>query len=239
MKKLGSAVGSTARFLGRGFRDLLSSFLWGLGVAIVRLSLFALVLSASSFAIAARGSVFRGALAAGIAILSCIAFGSVVSIRRALLYALVTAAEKQRIAGRIAATILDGLLGGTEEGAKSRVARSVERIPLAQATELLRDAIRTRVGETRSRRWLFGILGRRLERSLLRLVERVALDRFRADAEHGGGVDLLKVRNELNENADRWIVDLVRRPLAKLTWILASAAALASLGAAFALRQIG
>lgn len=235
-----STLGSTVRALGRGLRDLAASFVAGLLRALLRLTLFAGVVSAGSYVIAARGSVIRGAIAVGFSLLVCLSLVSFVSIRRALLYALVTAAERERIAGRIAAALLDRLIGeSSNPNDRSRIARTVERIPLAEATEGLRRVVEEYLGERARSGRIGGVLVRRLERRLLSMIERVALERFRVDAARGSGVDLSLVRDELSRNADRYLVDRVRKPLAALTFVLGATALLASFAIALAIRQLG
>jgi hypothetical protein len=108
--------------------------------------------------------------------------------------------------GRVAVgRVFEWMLGVREEGEVGErggvVARGLERLPLAQANERLDAAVRAVTGEAGEAGWL----RRTIQRVLLKGVRAVTLARFRDDAARHGGIDLMKVRDELGGSVD-WAV---------------------------------
>jgi hypothetical protein len=87
-----------------------------------------------------------------------------------------------------------------------RLTRGLERLPLAQADELLRGAIRDVTGDAAQGGWL----RRQIQRRLLEAVRKCTLARFREAGARHGGIDLLKVKEELEEAADDALIRKVR-----------------------------
>ncbi|MDY0169536.1 MAG: hypothetical protein RBS80_23540 [Thermoguttaceae bacterium] len=97
---------------------------------------------------------------------------------------------------------------GAEPGV-GRLARGLERIPLARAQELLEAAIGSVLGSGDQRGWL----RQRVRQRLLQMVRKYTLTRFREEAAGRGGIDLVKVKEELEETLDDAVVQKLRKPL--------------------------
>jgi hypothetical protein len=79
-----------------------------------------------------------------------------------------------------------------------RIARGIERLPLARAEELLTRAVQAVTGDTAQSGWL----RRKVQGRLLNTVGKYTLARFREDAAEHGGIDLLKLKDELEQTVD-------------------------------------
>lgn len=130
----------------------------------------------------------------GIALLGFVV-GGVVSLKRALLSMLERGAERARVGERAVTALFRHVLS-VAPGQDGALAQAARRVPLAQAEELLRRAVQKVLSEEDSG----GPIARRLHRLLMERVESLTLARFRAEGQDG--VDLVKVRDELAQQAD-------------------------------------
>ncbi|WP_437818765.1 hypothetical protein [Sorangium sp. So ce1078] len=206
------------------------------------MSLLAVVLAASSYAIAADGSALRGALAAVAALGLCAVVGFTLSWKRALGAGVLQVVRSRRLGGMLVTVVFERLLDVSEQaeaGARGgRMAQAVERVPINDAVKRLRLAVIHRVQAAPQGGGVRGFLRRKIEAQLLGIIETLTLSRFRDEANQKGGIDLLKVRDEVAQGVDDFVTDEIEGTLLVTTLLLVGAAALASLGAAAGIQYI-
>lgn len=206
------------------------------------MSLLALILAAAAYAIAAEGVVLRGALGALVALGVCTAAGIPLAWKRALAAGILQIVRAHRLAGTLVRALFQRLLGLDEEGEHgsrgARAAQAIEQLPLNEAASRLRLAVIHQVKASPQGGGLGGALRRAIDRTLLRLIEHLTLARFREEAHQQGGIDLLKVRDELATTADAFIADQIEGAALKTTILLVALATLATLAAACGIAQI-
>lgn len=155
-------------------------------------------------------------------VLSVVAFsesvviGAVLGVKSGLVKVIIGELERHSIGSVIGSQLFERMLGITEGGdfmnRGGKIARGVERLPLAQAERKLRDAI--------------GFLGRQddegtprqgvagwVYRALLSAVEKYTLSRFRDAAATSGGVDLEKAKELVERSIDGAIIAKLRSGL--------------------------
>jgi hypothetical protein len=230
MPDLGPLAGALMELLRPALKALLGT---AVGMAI-----FSIALAGGSFYLAAQGGSTGGAVLAGIlALVVGAIFGGILSLKRAVLSALLSGLSRLALGSRVLGVVFSriiGVAGVAGDGAAGdrggAVARTVERLPLADAEARLRGAVSSLLAEGES-----GWLRRRLRERLLESVERVTLARFRAE---GAGVDLLKVRDELAGQIDGLLAAQIGAVMTKLTVGLTLLTAVLSLGAALLIRRV-
>jgi hypothetical protein len=159
-----------------------------------------------------------GILGAVVALAESLATGFFLGLARAKAATVAHALGKLRLGRSLVALVFDRMLGvaGGDPGERDgKVARGLERVPLAKAEEWLTRAARGVIGEPESVGWL----RRRVRTALTKAVHRYTLARFRADGTAHGGVDLLKVRGELEDTIDDALVAKVRGGLRVWLWL--------------------
>jgi hypothetical protein len=174
------------------------------------------LLSAAGIALAVVSFYFLrdhpvyGALAAVIAGAEGVATGVVLGAKRGVVMALAQALGELRLARAVVRLVFGRLLGvaeGEEHGERGgRVARAAERLPLAEAERRLTGVVRDVAGETGKGGWL----RRTIQARLLALVQKYTLARFREEDAAHGGVDLLKLKDDLEGRVDDALVKKVR-----------------------------
>lgn len=206
------------------------------------MSLLALVLAGTSYAIAADGIFLRGALAALLALALCTIVGFTLSWKRALGVGVLQVVRTHRLGGMLVTTVFNRLLGVTDQGqAGARggaIVQAVERVPLNEAVKRLRLAVIHQVQAAPQGGGLRGHLRRKIEAQLLRRIERLTLARFRDEANAKGGIDFVKVRDELATTTDDLIAEQIEGALLKVTLVLSLVASLVSIGAALGIQQL-
>jgi hypothetical protein len=133
-----------------------------------------------------------------VAMAESIATGFILGLKRAFalttVQALVSLGMGRAIIGRIF---------GKMEIADS----ALKRLPLAQAEQSLAGAVRNLTGgDAAEGSWL----RRKVQARLLGFVQEFTLARFRQENQKHGGIDLLKVRQELESSVDSAVVQRVR-----------------------------
>jgi hypothetical protein len=176
-----------------------------------------ILLTAAGVALAAVSAYFLrdrpgyAMIAAVIAIAEAVATGVVLGGHRAIILTLAHALGSLRLGRQLVRLVFDRLLGLAEGGdvgeRGGRIARGLERVPLAQAERMLREAVASIAGSADD---TAGWLRRRVQARLLALAEKYTLARFREDGQRNGGVDLLKVKADLEEGIDDALVRKVR-----------------------------
>ncbi len=148
----------------------------------------------------------KAVIAALLALVEAVVLGTMAASKRALAASLTHGFRKLRLGRAAVQLIWSRLLGNTKEQEpeeRGRIARTIERIPLAQAEaklgQTVRDLIRGEEGN-----WL----QRKLQTRLLRSVEKYTLGRFREEGD--AGVDLGKVQTDLEDRVDDMLIRKVR-----------------------------
>jgi hypothetical protein len=139
-----------------------------------------------------------------------IAIGVVLGGKRALAMAVAHALGQMRLGRSLVRLIFERMFAiddGGEVGERGgRITRGIERLPLAKADGLLTRAVRAVLGETGQGGWL----RRKTQGRLFEAVHKYTLARFREDGASHGGVDLLKVQDELEQTIDHALDQKVR-----------------------------
>ena len=148
-----------------------------------------------------------------------VVLGAIIASRRSLLGTLMHGLKRQQLARSSVRMLFDRFAAVSAEespGERGNVAiRAAERLPLAKAEELLQRILRGFAGALASRTDLPGRMGQRLQSHLFGRVGSVTLSKFRDHNKQHGGVDVLRVRDELENHIDtlligrlRWTVNL-------------------------------
>jgi|CXWL01.1.fsa_nt_gi hypothetical protein len=213
---------------------------------ILRTTLGAFVLTvlvaAVCVLIAADGSWFRGALGASVAVVLGVAVGGILAIKRGILEAVAVGVRRLGLGRRTLGALIDRMASvGDAEEWKERggsLVRSAERLPLAEAAARLRGAVEARTGESATTSGARGWLARKVHSVLLDTIETMTLARFREADAQNGGVDVLRVRDELSVQVDELIVAAIRKAMVKLTASFTLAALAVALFVAFCIRAV-
>ncbi|MEO2089284.1 MAG: hypothetical protein ABGY75_07280 [Gemmataceae bacterium] len=160
-----------------------------------------------------RDNPVYAAVGAAVAVVEGIVTGVVFGGKRAMVMGIAHGLGRLRLGRSLIQLVFDRILKINEMGAQGaigerggRIARTAERVPLARADEMLRTAVHGATGETGQGGWL----RRTIQGKLLVLVQKYTLARFREEGAAHGGVDLLKVRTELEDTIDDVVVGKVR-----------------------------
>lgn len=218
---VGSILEIGAPILRRAFAAFASS---ALATAVLGLGVCAV-----SFLFASKRSTLHGVFALAIALALFTALGLVLAVKRAILAALLHGFEKLQLGERTTRALFLRILAG-ETGAA--IQRAAERVPLDVAEGKLRGAVDALVAEDRAS----GLFRRRIRAAAIDKVAIVTLARFRDEGARHGGVDLVKVRDELAARIDQLVVDAIGGAALKLSATLLGAATACSLLAAYVLR---
>jgi hypothetical protein len=202
----------------------------GLGVAVL------------SFYLAAQGSTLRGVIALLLALATCVGLGLLLAGKRAVMRALLQGVKKLGLGKRTLGLLFERLLGVAEGSAKGErggaVARTVERLPLAEAETQLREVARGLVRADERTPGLRARLARALQARLLEKIEQATLAGFREENEKTGGVNLLKVRDELAGKVDGMLAERLEGAASRVTVIVVAASLLVSVGLALAVSRL-
>jgi hypothetical protein len=191
------------------------------------------ILAAVSYKIAAQsGSPGKAILAVVLVLALGAVLGGLLAVKRAVLQALRHGAARlqlgQRTFGALFARIV-GLSGEAAAGAAGErggaIARTVEKLPLARAEQLLSDAVAGLYKEG----GVSGFFRTRLHAAIVDRVAAITLARFRAEGAQAGGVDLIKVRDELSAKSEELLCGVFDKAMLKLTAIFAVALALGAI----------
>jgi hypothetical protein len=219
MPDLGPAVGALF--------DLLSPVLGAAVRALARSVLGSLAVGLALLGLATWLTWGHGAL--GLALLlvpgvvALAAMTGVLAVKNAVLRG-VLAAVGQLGLGKRAVLLVFSKLGVDEADAHGEragaVARAAERVPLREAEQRLTGVVlgllAERSGKTGVRAWV----ARSLLATVLSRVQAFTLARFREDGAQHGGVDLVKVRDELGSSVDGLIATQVLSQLNRLNVVV-------------------
>jgi len=171
-------------------------------------------LAAASYWILSGPHWVYGLIAALVALAECVIVGVMLAAKRAIGVTLVHGLRKYQLGSKAVRLIFGRLLGVSAEETHGErggwATRTAERLPLGQAEQRLGDAIRHIVHAPPTNGGATGWIRRRVQVRLLGLVHKFTLARFRdEDAQHGG-VDLLKVQDDLGKRIDGLLTGKLR-----------------------------
>jgi len=136
-----------------------------------------------------------------------IAAGVLLGGKRAMIMALSHGLKTLGLGRVVVNLVFDRLLRVSAEGADGgrggAVVRGVEKLPLAAAEKRLSEVVN---GLLSAKEGEGSWLRRKIKARLLGSVQKYTLAQFRTEGEREGGVDLAKVRDELNDNVDDLVV---------------------------------
>ena len=207
MSDLRSLAGGIVGLAGVAFRSFLTTF-------FIVLLAGALLAGVSYYYL--RDHPFYGALAVVVALAESLIVGLVFGAKRAVVTALAHGFRTLGLGRRVVGTVFDRLSGERGEW----VAQRLESLPLAQAEKGLDQAVRHVVNVGASEGASSGWVRPRLEKRLLGLVQKVTLARFREEGAERGGVNVARVRTDLESRIDDVLVAKIRGGLKLWTVIV-------------------
>lgn len=219
--------------LGTALRTFLGTaagmFVLGIGLAIY------------GFRTAAEAGGWKGLLAALASLGIALALGVVLAGKRAIGKALARGIQGGQLGRRTVGMLFERMLGldtGGDKGERGgSLARTLERLPLAEAETRLASAVRSLVDAPPDARGLKAKLARKIQLKLLDLVEKVTVARFRQEGQ-AGGIDLALVRDELSDRMDQMLSERVQGALARVTIVLIVIAVAASVAASHGIARL-
>lgn len=180
--------------------------------------------------------------AGGLALLVGAVAGWLLAVKRAVTGALAHALVKLGLGERAMRMIFERMLGVHAEMAHGErghhVAQKAERLPLREAEQRLRGVVDSLVAERAAKQGVRAFFARKIRDSALRRVEQITLAEFRKEDASHGGVDLVKVREDLGARIDSLAGDAVGAAAKKVTLLAIGGVLLLSIGGAFAIREI-
>ena len=151
-----------------------------------------------------------GVIAAAVALIESVTTGFILGAKRAMVGAMAHGLGALRLGRSFVRLVSERMLGvarGEEVGERGdRITLGLERLPLARAEELLSGAVRDVTGDAEEGGWL----RRKIQARLLEAVRKYTLAQFREEGAKHGGIDLLKMKEELEQTVDDALVQKVR-----------------------------
>ncbi len=198
------------RSIGGHVATLVWMALRSFAATVLVLTLSGVALASLSYYFLREHSWWYGALAVALAIVESVTVGVILGVKRAGLLAVAHGLGSLRLGASLVRLVFERILGVAEEGELGErgghIARVAERLPLAQAEQRLAGAFQTVMGDTDQGSWL----GRKVQGRLLQAVKKCTLARFREEDARHGGVDILKVKDELERSVDDALARKVR-----------------------------
>lgn len=228
MPDLGAAVGGMLDLFGPIAKQLLGPLIKALLRSTLGTLFLAAILLGGAYYLASRNPHGHPVFAVLITLIACVILGTMLVIKRTVLSALRFGIARLQLGQRTVGALFARALGvqaseSAQAGERGNLlARTVERLPLAQIETKLRDAasfLRSEAGGAR------GFLLGRLHRMLVDKVESVTLTRLRAEGDQAGGVDVIKVRDELSAGIESRLLGMVDGMMMKFTVLLVLAMA--------------
>jgi hypothetical protein len=172
-------------------------------------TLAGIVLAGLSYYFLREQEWIYGVIAVLVALIESVATGVVLGAKRAMVMVAAHGLGELQLGRTLVGLIFDrmlGVTGGGEVGERGGViAQSVERLPFAQADELLSSAVRGLTGEAQG-----GWLRRKIQGRMFEGVRKYTLAHFREEGAKHGGIDLLKMKQELEDTVDAALIRKVR-----------------------------
>ncbi|MBK7859072.1 MAG: hypothetical protein IPJ65_10730 [Archangiaceae bacterium] len=220
MPDLGPAFAGLLELLG----PVIGAALKALLRTVFGMVLLGAVVTLATVYFAAEGSWVRGLIAAVLSLVALAVVTGILAVKNAVMRGLLHGLQKLQLGTRVL-KLLFGQIGVTDESAHGEragaIGRTVERVPLRDAEQRLNTAVSKllegRAAQTGMRAWV----ARKLLTGLLERIQKVTLARFRSEEAQAGGVDLLKVRNELSGVIDSTLASTIAGHLNKLNLLIA------------------
>jgi hypothetical protein len=183
-------------------------------LTLLFLVLLGLALAAVSYYVLSGHSQLYGVLSALVAFIECVVVGVLLGGKRSIAVTLIHVLRKYQIGSNAVRLIFDRLLGVSAEQTHGErggwAVQTVERLPLAQAEQRLDDAVHHILQSTTKDRGVTGWLRCRVQTRLTDAVRKLTLARFREEDVQHGGVDLVKVQDDLGGRIDDVLVGKLR-----------------------------
>jgi hypothetical protein len=177
------------------------------------LGLASVVLAGLSYYFLREAEWLYGVIAVAVVLIEAVTIGLVLGAKRAAVMTVAHGLGSLRLGRSFVRLVFERMLGvaeGEEFGERGgRITQGMERLPFAKAEELLSSAIRDLTGHAEQAGWLRRIIRARL----LEAIRKYTLARFREEGAKHGGIDLLKVKEELEQSVDDALVKKVRSGL--------------------------
>jgi hypothetical protein len=172
-------------------------------------------------------------LAALLVLTIFVAEGWLLGLKRALATMIVVAVRRFGIARRALGLLFDGM----GRLLSARALDKVQRLPLRQAEELLREAIAPLSGEVESAGWFRRFIVGWVHRRLVKWVALLTLAEFRrTDADHGG-IELAVVHERLAVKIDQLVEKRVLGGVRKMIWMIVGITLIVALAASVGVRM--
>lgn len=190
--------------------------------------------------IAGGGSPVRTLFGVAVTLVIFAVLGGVLVVKRAVGKALLRGLRQFGVGRRVSELLFEQMLDVSAEETHGErgvaLARLAEQVPLAQAEERLSRAVQALTASRpgKKQRWLVQLI----ERRMIATVERYTLARFRDEACQSGGVDLVKVQQELRQWIDARLADTVQGKLQTLSLGVVSLACVLSVLAGLGIRHL-
>jgi hypothetical protein len=203
---------------------------------------FSLVLAALGAAIAAPAPWWAISLVMAVAVAASTVGGIVLAPKRAISGAIADGLRRLGLGRVVCNLVFDRLLGVKEEEQHGErgaaVAQRAERVPLATAEERLRAIVDRIASDPSEGKGLRAWFRRKIRNALLEQIERVTLARFRDEAQVHGGVDLVKVKEELSVAIDERLVERFEGAAGATTYMVLGAVVTVSMVVAVTVRVL-
>jgi hypothetical protein len=172
-----------------------------------------MVLAAVSFAVLDGQSRWAAVLVAVFAVIQGIMAGAVLGARHASAAAATHALSELRLGSAAVRFVFERMLGIHDEmapgGRGQRLVEAGKKMPLAQAERLVSQKMDDLGKSSPARGWL----ARKMRTRLLGAVEGITLNRFRETDARKDGIDLLRLKNELETTIDARLIERFRSGL--------------------------
>lgn len=209
-------------------------------VTVVGMLLLGTTLAVACGVIVADDGIAFIVAAALVCVVDFALLGAMLGMKRAVGSSLAAAFSNLQLGSRIARVVFARVLeveAVDPHGDRGvAVARTAERVPLAAAEQRLRAAIDTvlRVREGTP----VGFFRRRLQKAAVDKVEQYTLAQFREQQAVAGGIDLIKVRDDVATRIDGAVSDALEGALKKTTALFVVGACVGALGGAWGLHVV-
>ncbi len=158
--------------------------------------------------------------AALIALAEAIVAGVYLGGKHAMAAAMAQGLRKLRLGGSLVRATFDRMsIAATNapDVSLGTIERGMARVPLGQAEAMLTSAVHSLIGDCADAGWL----RRKLQTRMLEAVRKYTLAQFRHEGARQGGIDLTKVRDELEQSVDHVIAERLIHGTTVALWLAA------------------
>lgn len=185
------------------------------------MALLSILVAGGCYWVAADAVWWHGVLGAVLGLACCGVCGGLLTVKRAALTAAKAALGKARLGQKMLSIVFQRMMGVDGKDAfmdrGGAVARTVERLPLAQAEAKLSGVVDSLVNAPEAGGGMGGWVRRKTQEGLLRRVEAITLAEFRESGAGEGGVDLVVTHKKLGEAVDGRILAGIDAAMLKVT----------------------